>query len=174
MIRNAKLSDAKKILEIIKSANINRYSPEITGFVELPIPSLKKIANQISENPYFYVAEESKGVVGFLSAFTDQRLEEFQDRENLENHLLEKERPFIYWELLGTDKKYQEQGIGKMLSEHLLNETRNYPTLYGPISHKPHKNTVSIKLLEDLGWKPSEEINACDGITFGIYTYKNP
>ena len=169
IIKNAKIEDAKAIKIIMFNHNISRNSKKQTGLIEYHLPSQNELKNKLKNNPFFYVIESEGKIVGFLSAYKDDLLKNlnFSDDE-IVRHILKKQQPFIYVDLIVIEKEYQNKGIGKLLLERLIKGSENY-TIYGPISHHPHRNDISIKLLTSFGFKLIEEINVYNGLIFGIY-----
>ena len=104
-IRKAQERDSSKIREIILSLNIPRKTKEKTGLVEYKTPSEDEIKSRIKENNFFYVAEESKNIIGFLSAYTDTKLRKLDFSEDeIVQYILEKHFSFIFWDQLAIIK----------------------------------------------------------------------
>lgn len=170
-IRKATKEDAEKIREISLELIVARDTSKSQGLVEYKVPLTSEIKKRVN-GKFLYVATESEEVIGFLMAYTDEELREFDFSEDeIVKHVLERNKPFILWEQLAIREKYQNRGFGLRLAKKILEdvEPSGYSTIYGPISHKPHKNETSIKLVESLGFDLLEEIEVYNGLTFGIY-----
>jgi L-amino acid N-acyltransferase YncA len=170
-IRKATKEDAEKIKEISLELIVARDTSRSQGLVEYKIPPVSEIEERIN-GKFLYVATESGEVIGFLMAYTDKELREFDFSEDeIVKHVLGRNKPFILWEQLAIQEKYQNGGFGLRLAKKFLEdvESSEYSTIYGPIAHKPHKNKTSIKLVESLGFDLIEEIEVYNGLTFGIY-----
>lgn len=175
IIRNAQEKDAALVEKIVLELNISRKSRKKTGFVEyLPIP-LAQWKKRIKYNPYFYVVEDTRNIVGFLAAYAHDFLKMTSFKhDQLVQYILTKEPPFIYWDQLAIREDYQGKGIGKSLIQHLLKKLldTHHISIYGPIAHKPHSNIISIHMLKSFGWEQIDKIEVYDGLVFGIYCKK--
>lgn len=171
IIRQARLEDAGDIREIIINSNVKRNSKKHAGLIEYPTPSMKEIIDRIRNNNLFFILDDNGKIVGFLSAYKDSMLRKLDfTNDAIVRHVLKKQQQFIYWELLVIEKRYQNKGLGKMLIEAFLKEAKKLKCdILGPISHYPHKNYASIKVLSSFGFKLLEEINVYNGLVFGIY-----
>lgn len=170
-VRKATKEDAEKIREISLELIVARDTSKSQGLVEYKVPPISEIRKRVNGN-FVYVATESEEVIGFLMAYTNDELKEFDFLDDeIVKHILGKNKPFILWEQLAIQEECQNRGFGLRLAKKFLEDVKSseYPTIYGPISHKPHKNKTSIKLVESLGFDLMEEIEVYNGLTFGIY-----
>ena len=170
-IRKAKIEDADTIKRIVEDSTISRGSKEKIGFFEYKNPSKEEYVKRIENNPFFYVVEESGKVIGLSSAYSEEMIGRFPFLENrISSYLLNNFNRFIYWELIGVDREYRNKNISKKLIKHLIEEAKksNYKIISGPIVHQPHKNKVSIELLNKFGFELIKEIKEND-LVFGIY-----
>lgn len=171
IIRRAKIEDADAIKKIVEDSTISRKGKEETGFFEYKNPSKEEYVKRIEKNPFFYVMEEKEKIIGFLSAYSEEMVRRSPFLENrITLYFLNNLNRFIYWELLGIDRKHRNKNIGKKLTKHFLEEAMrlNYKIICGPIIHQPHKNKVSIKLIDKFGFELIKEIKSKD-LVFGIY-----
>lgn len=170
-IRRVKIKDTGEIRRIVKDSTISRGSKEETGFFEYKNPSKEEYFKRIKGNPFFYVMEHGGKIIGFLSAYSEEMIRRSHFLENrITSYLLNNFNLFIYCELLGIDRKHRNKNIGKELIKHFLEEAMrsNYKFIYGSIIHQPHKNKVSIKLTDKLGFELIKEIKV-KRLVFGIY-----
>jgi len=172
IIRKATVHDAEKIREISLKYSVSRFSRQ-KGFVDFNTPDAERYSKLIDKNPYFYVAEEDNGVVGFLSNFSSQRLKDsFGKEDQIINHLLlKKKKPFIYTEQIAVLPRYIPKCAGNQLFNRLFNDLKDseYSKVWCAVSHKPNRNVPAMKTAERQGFKVTEEIEVYNGLIFGIY-----
>jgi hypothetical protein len=169
-IRNASSEDAGIVRELSLSACISSSSRRSCGFVDFETPSEEEYQVRIRSNSHFYVAELSGTVIGFMANYSSQVLENrLFPHDKIMKHFLEKEKPFVYGEQLTVTSKHRENGVGRLLFEHCLNDIiGSYPVFFGAIAHNPFRNEPSISLCEQMGLGFFEELE--DGVlTFGLY-----
>ncbi len=172
-IRLARPQDVKQIRKVSLGLTIsaNSISPE-SGFVEYKTPSEKELEQRIKRSKFFYVAEKNKFIIGFCSAYSNKILKELDfSNDEIVNYLLKRYSDFVYWDLLGVKKESQRQRIGTQLIKVFLDAVNkaDYKTIMGPISHFPHRNEISIKLLNKLDFFLEGEIAVYNTMKFGIY-----
>jgi len=166
MIRPARAEDAEQIREISLELTVARNSGQ-QGFVEYQTPPIDEMRKRIQLG-IFYVSEGDR-VAGFVSAFTDQHLDQLNfEGDEIVKHLKTRPRPFIYVDELGVKKNHQNKGTGYWLMRRMIAENAKTPLL-GAISHAPIRNEKAIAVCLSLGSKLEEEITIYDGLTFGIY-----
>lgn len=172
-IRRATVKDAEKINEISFELVVPRDTLKSQGLVEYSVPPISEMKKRINGR-FFYVAIESEEVIGFLAAYTNEELKKFDfSNDEIVKHILKKDNKFILWEQLAIQERYQNKGFGLRLAKKFLEDVKSseYFTIYAPVSHKPHKNNISIKLVENLDFVLVEEIEVYNGLTFGIYIW---
>lgn len=169
-IRNARIEDAKVIRGISLLSSISSDSRKPCGFVDFETPSEEEYKIRIKDNDFFYIAEISGEVIGFMANYSSQMLDDrLFPHDKIIQRVLREERPFVYGEQLAVTSKHRRNGIGRLLFEHCLNNiTNSYQIFYGAIAHNPFRNKPSISLCEQMGLNFFEEL--ADGtLTFGLY-----
>ena len=171
-IRFARLSDAERIRKICSDLTIDRASKARSSFVKYPPHTKEEWERRIEDNPFFYVIEQARKVIGFFSNYTDSKLAEVTKVDDkLAKIVLKKPAHFIYNDLLRITPEFQGQGIANRLIEKFLEDTKDsqYPLAWTTVSHAPYRNVQSIRLMESFGWNLDEEIQTKEGLTFGLY-----
>ena len=169
-IRDASPEDAGIVREISLSASVSSDSQKSCGFVDFETPSEEEYQIRIKDNGLFYIAEISGEVVGFMANYSNQTLDDqLFPHDKIMQRFLREGRSFVYGEQLAVVPRHRENGIGRLMFEHCLdNISASYPMFYGAIAHHPFRNEPSISLCEQKGLEFFEELR--DGIlTFGLY-----
>ena len=121
-------------------------------------------------NPFFYVAENSHRIIGFLANYADDDLERFDfTNDQIAQYILTKQKPFIYSDQLAIVREFQNRGIGVKLMKRFLTDSKGLD-IFGAVAHSPHRNESAIRLHMSLGGRCIEEIEVYDGLVFGIYS----
>src|SRR3989344_2945 len=82
-----------------------------------------ELKTRVKESKFFYVAEDSKNIIGFLSAYTDIILRKLDlSEDKIIQHILKNRHRFVYYDQLALRKVYQGKGIGKLLLKTHMNE----------------------------------------------------
>jgi len=172
-VRIAKVDDARIIRSISIASNVTRDSGAKTGFVEYETPGEDGYVERIKDNPFFYVAESEKGVVGFLSCFADTTIHKLGlDRDEIAMHVSKKPIPFIYADQLAVIDIFWKRGVavGSLMSAFLGDASAaGYREVWAAVSHSPIRNLAARNLCANFGFRCHEEIHAYKGLVFGIY-----
>ncbi len=168
MIRPATVHDIPFIDTLTRSLVVTREEPR-SGFVEMPVPDTRGWVQRVANNQYFYLAMEQEPT-GFVAAYSNVRLSLlYPNQDPLISHILSKEKPFVYFDMIAVAPTHQRTGIAQKLEERVfsLASTVGVRHCFGVICHAP-RNEPSIAFHERLGWVFKEEIDHA-GLTFGVY-----
>lgn len=173
MIRCALAKDAETIQRVSKEVTILRHAPDsVSGLAEYEIPDILNLCKRIARSPFFYVYEREDDVIGFLAAYRSSVLRSsIFSGDEIIGYIRRKPDSFVYFDQVAIAPPFQNRGLAIRLIEqmHLDVLDYGYNIIRGPISHAPHRNSASIKLVEHLGYLFEEEFHTSNGLTFGVY-----
>lgn len=173
-IRRAKVEDASKVENIARAVELDKDSPQEGGFL-FYVQDKESYKKRIARSPYFYVAEDSGDIIGFLMCYDDKTLRGLTDdlsyKDGTSKFLLEQKTPFIFGDQIGVREEMNHKGVGNQLMERLFEDMKKskIDTMYVEILHQPVRNETSIKFSEKLGFSLETEAINSDGSVWGIY-----
>ena len=81
-IRKANVLDANNIAQLAQSIQLNLTNPQQSGFLVYTHPA-EEYARRIAMTDFFYVAEESGDIVGYLMCYDYPTLQQLTSLANL-------------------------------------------------------------------------------------------
>jgi len=171
LIRLAKPSDARSILDIIAESNHTPENYPNNGFVEYTAPREWAYRGRISSTPLIYSAESEGEVVGFLAAYPLSAIwEQTLANDPLVGKLKKRYPQDVYFDQVAIRREWREKGIAQNLAHtmHRAATMMGYKGIVGAIYSTPVHNITSAKFVEALGYTPVG-LTQVNGLGFDIY-----
>jgi N-acetylglutamate synthase-like GNAT family acetyltransferase len=175
IVRRAKPEDAQRICELANILKIKQNAKSQNGFLIYPLTeSNYKIR---IKSPYFYIAEDSSEINGFLMGYDSNTLNKYlkdgllSHEDGLVGFIAKQKQPFIFGDQIGVNPNNRGQNVGTKMMTELFKAMKknNIFTMYVGILHYPVKNLTSISFCNKIGFKNIAEVANEDKTIWGIY-----
>jgi len=174
-IRHARPEDAKRICDLAASIKIDYSDPQKTGFLVYTLDEDGYERRMRSD--LFYVADNGRGIDGFLMCYDDDRLEHMVSggilghEDGIIGFVSRQERPYVFGDQIGVAPEKTASGIGSAMMRELFRDmrARQIPKMYVAILDAPSRNMASIDFCTRLGFIPLARVTNSDGKVWGIY-----
>ena len=172
MIRNAEQKDIEQITLLVTSRYVNSTEEKTakTGLIDYRIPDKEKYSRRIDKG-FFYVAEDSKKIVGMIDGYTDSVLDElFATNLVILDIRSLAENNFVYVNTLVVDKNYEGKNLStKLFNTLLLNIDEQTKSLWTTILHKPILNKTSLAFASRKNFQLEKEVTFQERNVLGLY-----
>jgi len=170
-IRLAVPNDCKAIRQLSLDYSIDRFSDEISGFVDFQTPSEDEYALRINSNSFFYVAEFNGEVIGFISGYNSTQLKKLNSNNDpIKSQILLNGNNLVYIEQLAVTVQFRRRRVGSSLLAKLISVANQLwiSEIFGVVSLSPKLNQSSLELLLKSGFILCDDTTVND-LTFGVY-----
>jgi hypothetical protein len=176
VFRKAKAGDLEGIFRLAEGLKVDYDAPQKTGFLVYPL-NREGYKHRIDSSDFFYVADNSDDIVGFLMCYDSDTLRGLMSSGAMDHEdavvrrVSEASGEYVFGDQIGVVSVEAMNGVGSEMMERLFDDMWKecINVMRVGILHEPVENVASKAFCKDLGFVYQNEVTTRDGHVWGIY-----